>query len=264
MAGDFSYLSYSNTYKYARRIPDVEDIDNSEYLVSQTASCFSKFFSDCVGNRHIVIELHSGIDYVRKEHYDNACLITKTQIESHIEEAKKLFDFMYSVSRKKRLSNNYWGYEITIDISVPSLYKKYLMTWIRYLYEYPFNVALLDIFRMKKMKEFKNITAENLILLVLNCHISGDGWERGVHSISKPRYGPLYTTEELKERLKSLENEDENSRYILNRIYPQLLQDLPNLVTNEVRMLDYWLDNSKFIDRTAKYLEVYNKNKSSI
>ena len=197
---EFTILNYDTSYKYAS-YSEARDIPANEFKVCKHNTCFSSLFHNCSGKKKVIIKIFSGTNYVKNTHSNNACLFSKSEIEEHISVAKELFDFEYTVSRKKRLEHGRTGYEVSIDVPDESgLHVKYLVTWIRYLYEYPYNVSLLDVYQLKKLPKFKDMTVENLLLVVLNCHIIGDGWKRGIHSIPAPRKGFFFTTEELKQQ----------------------------------------------------------------
>jgi len=259
MAKEFTYRSYSTTYRYAKTCTPTK---KTEYYTHEKSACFSSFFNDCGGERTIIVEMHSGLDYLLKEHQDNACLFTKNMIESHIKEAQKLFDFNFSVSRKKKLKDNYWGYEVSLTINGLKIEEKYLVTWVRYLYEFPFNVVTREAYKLKELDEFKDVTIENLILVILNCHIVGDGWERGIHSVPRPGNGKLYTTEELKNKIKELGKKNEGGWRELNSIY--LDTSLKNCVDFHKKHtctgLDYWDNSDLFEERKNVYKKVLETN----
>jgi len=254
MADEFTYRSYDTSYQFSEKLQQAgEKVDETTLRKYNHAACFSSFFSNCEGPRHIIVEIHSGTKYLMDKHCDNACLFTKAEMENHIKEAKKVIDFDFTISRKKRLPDGYWGYEVYLDINSNKIAEKYLVTWVRYLYEFPFNVSLLDVYRMKDLSEFNDMTIENLLLIVLNSHIVGDGWVRGIHSVPKPRHGKFYTTEELKKKINSLDD----SKY-LNDIYPQSFKCID--LSEGSNSLARWLDEEKFKKRCENYLKVRKDN----
>ena len=57
---------------------------------------------------------------------------------------------------------------INLDIRNKGIYLRLFLTWLRYLYEFPNNVALMDMLKLKKMEEFKDISPILLHSYILN------------------------------------------------------------------------------------------------
>jgi hypothetical protein len=91
----------------------------------------------------------------------NATLLNINEIRNHIRIVKNLFNFSFKVTEKED------RYIAHIDINQPKIYHRYLLSWIRYTYEYPFNIACLDMHEMKKQPECRFISAPNLMLTTL-------------------------------------------------------------------------------------------------
>lgn len=91
----------------------------------------------------------------------NATLLNIDEIRNHVRIVKKLFNFSFKVVEKED------RYHVYIDINQPKIYHRYLLSWIRYTYEYPFNIACLDMHEMRKQPECRFISTPNLMLTTL-------------------------------------------------------------------------------------------------
>lgn len=91
----------------------------------------------------------------------NATLLNIDEIRNHIQIVKKLFKFSFKVVEEED------RYHVHIDINQPKIYHRYLLSWIRYTYEYPFNIACLDMHEMRKQPECRFISTPNLMLTTL-------------------------------------------------------------------------------------------------
>ena len=82
------------------------------------------------------------------------------QIKQWINEIKKVYPFTYLIY--KTTWKKEFAYRIRLTINGTRIQKLFILTAIRYTYEYPYNVQLLDAFRLKETKEFKNWDLFNL------------------------------------------------------------------------------------------------------
>lgn len=92
----------------------------------------------------------------------NATLLTKDELINHLRSAQRLFKFSFKIITYEH------RYTICIDINQPPIYHRYLMSWIRYTYEYPFNIACLDAHIMRQQPECRFISLPNLMNLALS------------------------------------------------------------------------------------------------
>lgn len=91
----------------------------------------------------------------------NATLLNINEIRNHIRVVKNIFNFSYKVTEHED------RYFVFIDINQPKIYHRYLLSWIRYTYEYPFNIACLDMHEMRRQPECRFISSPNLMLTTL-------------------------------------------------------------------------------------------------
>lgn len=203
------------------------------------------------------IFLFTDITPITKCNMSNYCLLTKEQLINHIHQARRLFPFKYKVEETmvEYSTIEYLGYKVSIELDMPHIYHKYLLTWIRYAYEYPFNVLLNDVYKLKK-EYFTKENIPNLFALVANCYPSGN-YNTG-HAITPySRFWDYIIVTLLKEpTLKSSISKVAR----VNEIYPyKTLKEKPFFVipSTGIQYLEYWLDDNYFRDRVEYYTTAY-------
>lgn len=239
---DFKYLEFW-TY-YSSKGTTNKDLKR-EY-------CFSKIF---YGNnkQNNDYELYIYNDGHIKTH-DNNCLLTKEQLITHIEEINKFYKFKYEL---KNLKGN-TGYKLIFNLDAPLIYHKIILSWLRYSYEFPFNVALYESFKVKEEKGFKRLTMLNLFNLIgstMHCTKHGTN----IHAI-----GVFYEWKELisyKDFKKSLDFEVENNprcqiNNIINTYEDDVFEILKLPANKRINHTDYWEDEKEY----KKRLKLYKKN----
>lgn len=93
----------------------------------------------------------------------NATFLTKDELFRFVSSAKKYFNFKCNV-------NEYDDrYDVIIDINNTSVCHKYILTWVRYTYEYPFNICCLDTVELRNTGKYDYISTQNLMHLALSC-----------------------------------------------------------------------------------------------
>lgn len=95
-----------------------------------------------------------------KDEYDNNCLLTTEQLVTHINEIKKLKSFDHTLEKHEN------KYVLKLHLTGPRMYHKVILSWLRYSYEWPFNVALYEAFKLKETRGFKQENLFNLFNLV--------------------------------------------------------------------------------------------------
>lgn len=91
---------------------------------------------------------------------DNNCFLTKDELEEHINTIKKIKKFEHRI---EELPNKY---VVHFTLDAPRVYHKIILSWLRYTYEFPFNMALYEAFKLKKIPGFKRVNTFNLFNLI--------------------------------------------------------------------------------------------------
>lgn len=244
---EFKYLSYHTEYScvgsYKRKM--------------SVSACFSEIFSRVRDNSDIIYKVlvYPGTDLCTEKHYSNACLLSKHEVRNHLRQLRSIYPFGYRVLEKFRDDGQMY-YEVMLHLKgVPVTFHKYVLTWLRYTYEYPYNVILRDAYMLKKDPAFRFESISNIFNVVSNCcpDYVGEG-----HSVSEDSIHDPIKKEELREQIRRVDR--------LNSIYkilslkkfklPEELRDF------DCKDLEYW-SPELFELRKPIYMKMYNAIKKS-
>lgn len=232
------YSSKGDYYKELSKCYCFGDIFNSD-LSKDTDNTYS-------------IYLNTDLNKASNNHIANYCFFDKRQIANHLKQAKDIYPFEFSIKKEDE------EYIVNLHVhDVPGTFHKYILTWTRYLYEYPFNVALLDAYKLKASdSRFKFTSIINLINLILSSIP-----EISVHQMNDSGIYDFYTKSQIRKsiscnhRVNKIFNITNNSILSLNK-NSSIKPDLDKFD------LDYWLDEEIFNkERKSIYLKIYNKLK---
>lgn len=246
---DFQFLDYHTEYSCKGAF---ERHMNS-------ASCFSYVFIN-TGERNISEEyeviLYKGTDFSRKEHKSNSCLFTKTQIRNHLKQAQGIYPFDFYITEVTNWRDGYNVFKVRLKlINVPGTFHKYLLTWLRYMYEYPYNVILYDAYKLKKESCFRFTSMSNLFNLVLSCFNENP---IDIHQIANNQVSKTMLKRDIRKKLQKIR--------MLNNIYDKLKNkgnnnQIPNgdgdLTTSD---FEFW-ESDDIFERRRKpvYMNVYKE-----
>ena len=156
---NFRYLSYCTIY----RATGTRTVENDNLIAVRP--CFHDVYPGFKQRvkQKITVVLFKNMERVRTRANNNYCPFTKKQIKNHLEYMKTYFNYEYVLNEK----NN--TYEIEITTACRGIYLRMLLTWLRYLYEYPNNFILYDVLKLKEMDEFKDIDPMCLHAYLCSC-----------------------------------------------------------------------------------------------
>lgn len=237
---DFRFLNYNTEY-------EVHGTINKKM---GNEACFSYVFGgpEYMSNTYKIL-IFRGLSRAKRSK-DNNCFLDKNQLHHHISIVKKLFGFTFSIEEK--LNKDMESYfEVTLIMSGNKMNHKFILTWIRYSYEFPYNMYIVDVYRLKKEEEFKYVNPINIFNIIAGCYYTGNSG----HMLTFP--GNMYKvtkTNSLRNSLKKVSN-DKWSR--LNNVFTRVNVDLnPSNCTE-----DYAKWEDSFKDRTLEYIKFYKKIK---
>ena len=130
---------------------------------------------------------------------DNSRQQLKKTVKKHIEYLKNLFPFEYTIE------NWYNMYKINVKYRGKGIYFRILVSWIRYLYEFPANIILKEVYKIKDMPEFKDINLFSLHAFVCDSLLQGQYFDDHLNS-SAYRVSKLCTIDEIKQNIQRLIN----------------------------------------------------------
>lgn len=147
-------------------------------------------------------------------HNNHYCPFTYDEIVKHINYLKELIDFDFTIE-DKRLQ-----YIINVNFSGAGIYFRVIVSWIRYLYEFPANMAMEDVYRIMKLKAFKDINVFTLSTFVLDCLYYGQYFD---DQLCDNRYiSEISSIKDLKNNLKFLEHHNARTMDMFNRTHVSL------------------------------------------
>ena len=190
--------------------------------------------------------------------WNNYCPFSLDIVKRHLMLGKQYFtkNFKYKVEEVD--FKNSLAYKVTIDINESFIYHKVVLTWLRYLYEYPTNMLLMDAYRLKDV--FPRVSIFNLYNFISGCYDYSD-----YKSDQTLTWGsPFRTVEEIHKVLKKRSAQSGDTEVIRKTF---LRMNDNKKVVNRIRgifkdseraNLSYWTDN--FSERCEKYVEEFKEH----
>lgn len=209
--------------------------------------CFSTIFyqGPDVQENEYMLEIYTD-RYKNRD--DNNCLLTEEQLITHIEEAKKIRNFEYSLSKKDN------KYILNFKLNGPRMYHKVILSWIRYAYEFPFNIALYETFKLKNTKGFKRESLFNLFNLIGG---SMNYYKHGTHIHAIGRFDYFKPKISYKELIKIINNKvKESPKDPINNILPELdRKQFKTINTGNYSFMEggYWENDKEYKKRLKTY-----------
>lgn len=278
------YTSYATWYKYYQEL-NKEDL-NFDTLFNKTFfksdnynACFSLMFrairaakeGERISNKVMDVPKYSTnnsgtlliglkLGYF-KDGENNYCLLSPSAIDEWCNAFTDIVNYKATVILSDPVSPD----KCIVELDFPKTsyfgnVERFLATWVRYLYEKPYNLAVVDTIRLKGNKRFSKYSYLDLFNLVSQTCFNWGGWGEG-HSICFG--GGIYPKQELKKALLSIDNLELNSickRYRIDR-YTNRLVDMgdmysaSDLMNFKKRLPDYKKMILKFEEHLKKVTE---------
>lgn len=237
---DFKFLQYHTLYS--------SEGDLEREL--EESACFSQVFDSNLTtktNNHYQVILFKNVIIPSTYRYSNACLMTKTQLANHLKQAQTLYKFKFKITETTAWceDDEYPAFQVDLYINrVPGTFHKYILTWLRYTYEFPYNVLLLDALHLKDNSIFRFTSIANLFNLVLSCYPEEP---RIIHQVPNNTVHKFYSIQQLKRQIKEVQ--------LLNDIYKSISEKQATIPKNidktNIYDLEYWNN----VDYFEKYRE---------
>jgi len=193
------------------------------------------------------IRLFRDSDYVKDDDYNNYCILSKQEVLDHMEYINKnVHEIDYSVDDT---SDSIYDLSVTIDGNRTQ--HKFILTWVRHLYEFPFTMFLIDSLKLKnQVPEFEDQSLFNLCQLVGTAYSTRYHWYRTDQCLCLPRK-QFMTFDEIKKGL-------DNSQWITG-IWKNLLPGrvIRRIHSSDVYKLSWWLNEESF---KTERLSIYKHN----
>ena len=223
-------------------------------------ACFSNVFGHCKPFDNYDIDykvyLYKGDSIAQREHVNHYCILSKKELRNHLSQLNGIIPFKYRIVETEE--RDCPCFIVHLHVSGLGIQHEYLLTWLRYSYEFPYNVFLREAMRLRREKEFMFESVSNLFNLVG----ASFGMLYGGHSAGNGRRIGFLKRKELAAKI-----EQANS---LNSIY-KAVEGLGNQLNSRSRMKnhldmedsEFWTDEELFMtERKPVYLEKLKKIKS--
>ena len=214
--------------------------------------CFSEIFYEGPNKQknNYILEIY----WDKYEDNDNNnCLLTTEQLVEHINEIKKIKSFEHELEKHED------KYVLKFTLDAPRIYHKIILSWLRYSYEWPFNMALYETFKLKDTYGFKR---ENLFNL-FNIIGASMGYEKhgtDIHAIGAfNRFKKLVTYKEFKQLIETARKKDPRKQ--INQVVPYIdninLKDVPRQEDFKINESEFWENEKDFKKRVKIYRNNY-------
>ena len=220
----------------------------------EVGACFGYVFGAVKNNSSVKyqIVLYMGTRYSAEQHKSNACIFTKQEVRNHLKLLKSLYPIQYSVGDYGD-KNGYKRLLVTLNIeNTPATFHKYALTWLRYLYEFPYNVLLRDAYTLKKERTCRFESIANLFNLTLSCYCKNP---REIHQIPTNSIIQRLKLADIKRRIKEVN--------LLHDIYAKgdnKARKIPEKSQGfSVEDIEYW--NVGFEERKPIYKEIQKRRR---
>lgn len=254
---ELKFLNYYTVYSYS----SIDERERKTQIFYRNIGvCFSSLF-DRLGNicsKGEYTIFVSKDKHILENYNANYCFLEKNKIIQHLKQLQQVIPEVLSYTITPTIYNEYHGYEITLIIDRASKQvHKYALTWVRYLYETSFSLALLDVTRLAKLPQFRFVSYANLLNVVQACFPMGvvpnhNTW----HAIGMMHPHKFYTKKELQRKIPESAS--------LNTLYPEEnIGQYDSIPANPDRYnLSYWESEEIFLnERLPIYESLYNKLK---
>ena len=188
---------------------------------------------------------HSGIDIANQ--FSNQCYVSLPDIKRYLNQGKKFVNYTYTITKDK----NY--YYITANVQDIHIAHKFILTYIRYLYEIPFALYLYEAVNLKRdCIEFKHLdylTIYNIVSATIPNYQHGTD----IHNIgSSYAFKRLMTIDEIKQRFNNPKTHQ------LQDIFPELKNKNFQTLDFDFKTTKPWKFKRDRKQRIQTYLHNYN------
>lgn len=214
--------------------------------------CFANIFhinelpeNKILKNIYTIRICHSGKDI--ENHFSNQCYLSLSDIKRYLTQGKKFVNYTYTIKKDKDY------YYITADVQDVHIAHKFILTYIRYLYEIPFALYLYEAVHLKRdcieFRHLNYLTIYNIVSATI------PNWDHGasIHNIgSSYLFKKLLSIKDIKQCF------NEPDIFNLNDIFPVL--DDPDFQTLKVTFdtTTPWELKKDRQQRIETYLHNYN------
>lgn len=214
--------------------------------------CYSYIFHVLNNYRNTILDGTYHIECYKTfdESKNNYCFMSKHEILLMLAYMRRTFGI------KTHLKENNDSYFITLKIVGKSIKHKYILTFSRIFYEYPYNAVAKDVFRLKQLKQEQDVYFANKDFLDIytTCMYSTDRGTYSDHSVFNGKLIPLPISTiktKLNTSIKHISNINNNKMVAGLDTFQHNLTDWDNDFT---KRLPRYINNYKTIKDAQKNL----------
>ena len=218
-------------------------------------ACFSHIFylrteklnkENLLENTYTIRVFYDGSGF--KDLKNNHCFISLCDIKRYLAQGTKYHPFKYSIQKHKHY------YDISVKIKGTHLAHKFILSYIRYLYESPFSLYLYEAIKLKKeCEEFKTLdylNIYNIISATVPCYNHGTD----IHNIGKSYdFKELLSCEQIYNHIKNSKVED-----CVNKIHTPINNKKFKIIDCDFHTNSIWRLKKYRQERIKSYLYNYN------
>lgn len=240
---DFQFLSFCTEYEMKR--------DGRVLINMAKNACFRRAYEwlsrqDKKISAEYTIIIHKGCSWGKRNKYKNACVLERKELRYHLNQLKDAVPFLYRIKEVNNKRDSY--FELHVKVTEGTIIQhKYLLAWIRYTYEYPYNVMLLEARKLRWEKGFRFESGFNLFNIVGQCF---DLWPGG-HSVAYDNNVELLRKEALKRRLQNTSSQARLNN-IFNHSHVSHIAMIPRTSKINKKLsitdLEYWTNDQLFAE----------------
>jgi hypothetical protein len=196
-------------------------------------------------NIYTIRVCHSGKDITNG--YSNQCYLSLIDIKRYLNQGKKIVNYTYTITKDKDY------YYITADVQDIHIAHKFILTYIRYLYEMPFALYLYEAVHLKRdCVEFKRLDYLTIYNIV-SATIPNYGHGTDIHNIGDSyAFKKLLSVNEIKQCF------NDPNIMMLNDIFPKLEDPDFETLKFDFKTTEPWKFKKDRQQRIQTYLHNYN------
>lgn len=244
----YSFLNYHTVYS---------SDGGAGALRKNSRACFSDIFryisrGKFIQDYTIYIE-REGLD----DNLNNQTFLTEKEIKTHLFWVKRNFEKSFKYSIKKCDAESKYSYIIKLTIDGYNITHRFILTYVRYIYEYPFSIIVKEALKLKRDKDFSDISYFDLLNVVGSSMLLPGEYRDDLHSFG--RLDKIKSLIPIQDIVKYFH--DENKTYIstfMERYYISR-RDIPGQWMN-INFGDYHTGNQLFKDFKKNNRTIYKLN----
>lgn len=248
-------------FKYQNYFAHYTSKGTNNIRSSKNEVCFAQIFrydNKKVQDNIYHVYVYPGTKMLQEYNKDNNCLLSQEELSHHLSIIKQIMPFTYRITSKTVKYNGapIKCFVVMMHVKGYNIKHRFILTWLRYAYEFPYNIITKEAYKVRREPGFKSISIFNLIQLIGESSALGGFGGHAVSSFSL--FHNLISNKALTAYLNNSNNIILNG--ILSDIDVLKLKDrntkFKTIYAEERFTLEYWESEIEYKNR----LEIYKHN----